>query len=73
MIELNPNKTFNVDNHPFILGIKGNSYRTFAALSGRNGYERGGYHKIDRLFIIISIGTGFFLIQMNCQILYQLQ
>src|SRR5579862_8821798 len=41
MFSLNPTKKFDANNHPFILGIKGECYRTFTDYSGRKGHEMG--------------------------------
>lgn len=56
MLSLNPEKTFNKNNHPFMLGLKGASYQTFAEWSGRKGYPLNeSFKKIDGVFTVTYI------------------
>lgn len=57
MFSLNSNKTFNKDNHPFMQGIKGDSYQTFTEWSGRIGYQLSAKDRKDGVFIIRHLGS----------------
>lgn len=57
MFSLNPNKTFDASNHPFMLGIKGHSYQTFTEYSGRKGYQLSAIGISDGVFTTTVLGS----------------
>ena len=57
MFSLNKYKSFDSDNHPFILGFKGHCYQTFTEYSGRKGYQLSTVYTIEGIFTTTYHGS----------------
>lgn len=57
MFSLNPNKTFDANNHPFMLGIRGDCYQTFTEYSGRKGHQLNATGTRDGVFTTTTLGS----------------